>query len=239
MITASIVLFKENPKVLEKTISSFLNLDFNKKLYLINNHPTEKYTQYKDHNDIEFIDSEINLGFGKGHNLILNKIESEFHLLLNPDVSFSKETFEKLLKVFKNKNNLAFVTPKVLYPYGKEQVVCRKKPSFFNLIKRFIHNNSEYSSHELSQPFQPDFIHGCFMLFKTSYFKDLKGFDERFFLYMEDADICRRIINNELRFLYYPKVSIYHHLGKGSSKDLKLFFIHTLSAIKYFLKWGF
>ena len=239
IITASIVLFNENPEVLEQTISSFLNIKFNKKLYLINNHPSINYSQYENHKDIEYINTKINLGFGRGHNLVLNKIESEFHLVLNPDVGFSEEVIKTLLNVLKSKEDLTFITPKVLYPSGKEQVVCRKKPSFSNLLKRFIHKDSEYNSHKLSKPFQPDFIHGCFMLFKTNYFKDLKGFDERFFLYMEDADICRRIIHTKLKFLYYPEVSIIHHLGKGSSKNLKLFFIHTSSAIKYFLKWGF
>ena len=239
MITASIVLFKENPKILEQTINSFLSLEYNKKLYLINNHPSIRYSKYENHKDIEYINTNINLGFGRAHNLVLNKLESKHHLVLNPDVSFSKEAFEKLLNVFQNRNNLAFITPKVLYPNGKEQIVCRKKPSFPSLLKRFIYNNSEYNSRELSQTFQPDFIHGCFMLFKTNFFKNLKGFDERFFLYMEDADICRRAIHNKLTFLYYPEVSIIHHLGKGSSKNLKLFFIRTSSAIKYFLKWGF
>ena len=77
------------------------------------------------------------------------------------------------------------------------------------------------------------------MLFKTQGFKDLKGFDERYFLYMEDADLCKKISKNDKKALYYPKVEIIHHHQKGSSKNIKLFFYHVTSAIKYFLKWGF
>ena len=73
----------------------------------------------------------------------------------------------------------------------------------------------------------------------TLYLKILKGFDERFFLYMEDADICRRIYKSGKKILFYPKVEIIHQHQQGSSKNIKLFIIHASSAIKYFLKWGF
>ena len=77
------------------------------------------------------------------------------------------------------------------------------------------------------------------MLFKTEDFKTLEGFDERYFLYMEDADICRKIDLLGKKKLYYPKVKITHQHQRGSSKNIKLFFHHISSAIKYFLKWGF
>ena len=67
---------------------------------------------------------------------------------------------------------------------------------------------------------------------------ELSGFDERFFMYMEDVDICRRIDQHGKRKMYYPKVSIQHEFRKGSSKNLKLFFVHVSSAIKYYKKWG-
>ena len=143
------------------------------------------------------------------------------------------------------KPNVAFVTPKVLYPSIKPQYICRKHPTLFDLLNRkfkiskFQFLNREYRDRDLQEPFYPDFIHGCFMLFKTTDLKNLKGFDERFFLYMEDADICRRIDEIGKKKLYYPKVEIIHHHQQGSSKSLKLFIIHASSAIKYFLKWGF
>ncbi len=77
------------------------------------------------------------------------------------------------------------------------------------------------------------------MHFKTTDLQTLKGFDERFFLYMEDADICRRIYKSGKKILFYPKVEIIHQHQQGSSKSFKLFILHSVSAIKYFLKWGF
>ena len=140
---------------------------------------------------------------------------------------------------------VSFISPNVFYPNKQKQFICRKHPTFFELINRklqlskskIFHN--EYRNKNLEKPFYPEFIHGCFMLFKTEDFKTLEGFDERYFLYMEDADICRKIDLLGKKKLYYPKVKITHQHQRGSSKNIKLFFHHISSAIKYFLKWGF
>ena len=87
--------------------------------------------------------------------------------------------------------------------------------------------------------FFPDFVQGSFMLFKTKDLIDLKGFDQRYFMYMEDVDICRRIDLSGKKKLYFPKVEVTHTHRKGSSKKIRLFFIHMSSIIKYFMKWGF
>ena len=90
---------------------------------------------------------------------------------------------------------------------------------------------------DVSAPFYPDFMHGCFMLFKTDDFVNIRGFDERFFLYMEDADICRQLKMSGKEILYYPKEQITHVHRRGSSKNIKLFYFHLVSAIRYFRKW--
>jgi len=245
MITASIVLYNNDFEILKKTVNSFLNTSIRKKLYLIDNSNTNKLEVFFKSPEIEYLFVGKNIGFGAAHNLILNKISSNFHLILNPDIVFSPSIISSLIKVLHEKPNVAFVTPKVLYPSIKPQYICRKHPTLFDLLNRkfkiskFQFLNREYRDRDLQEPFYPDFIHGCFMLFKTTDLKNLRGFDERFFLYMEDADICRRIDEIGKKKLYYPKVEIIHHHQQGSSKSLKLFIIHTSSAIKYFLKWGF
>ena len=185
-----------------------------------------------------------NKGFGKAHNLVLNKINSDFHLILNPDVEFQSNVISNLIKVLLNEPKVSFITPKVLYPNKEIQFVCRKHPTFFDLINRKLKiskkniRKNEYQDQDLEHPFYPDFIHGCFMLFKTEDFKRLKGFDERYFLYMEDADMCRKIDDIGKKKLFYPKIEITHQHQKGSSKSVKLFLFHLSSAFKYFLKWG-
>ena len=244
MITASIVLFKENIETLKISVDSFLKTPLEKKLYLIDNSPIRVLEAHFKHSEIEYIFVGNNIGFGKAHNLVLNKINSDFHLILNPDVHFSPSVIPNLIKEMKSNADVSFITPKVVYPNKDNQFVCRKHPTFFDLINRKLKiskNNiskNEYQGQDLEKPFYPDFIHGCFMLFKTEDFIQLKGFDERYFLYMEDADMCRKIDNLGKKKLFYPKIEITHQHQKGSSKSIKLFFYHLSSAFKYFLKWG-
>ncbi|WP_026775575.1 glycosyltransferase family 2 protein [Polaribacter sp. Hel_I_88] len=245
MITAAIVLYNENLEILQKTIDSFLKTPLKKKLFLIDNSPSNILEKHFNNPEIEYFFVGENIGFGAAHNLVLNKIESDFHLILNPDVVFTSDVIPTLIKEISNLNDVSFITPKVVYPNKETQYVCRKHPTFFDLINRKLKISktqlfkNEYRNQNIEKPFYPEFIHGCFMLFKTKDFKLIKGFDERFFLYMEDADICRKIDNLGKKILYYPKVEIVHHHQQGSSKSIKLFFRHTSSAIKYFLKWGF
>jgi len=244
MVTASIVIYKEGLKTLKTTIDSFLNTPLEKKLYLIDNSPKNEFEYKFKHQDIHYVFVGKNIGFGSAHNLVLGKIDSDFHLILNPDVSFSKEVIPNLIHQFTKEENTSLVAPKVIYPNGKPQFICRKHPTLFDLINRKLKlsqkqiSKREYRNQDLTKPFYPDFIHGCFMLFRTQDFINLKGFDERYFLYMEDADICRRIDIIGKKMLYFPEVEIVHQYQKGSSTNVKLFFYHLNSAIKYFLKWG-
>ena len=244
MVTASIVLYNEDLDLLRKTISSFLKIPQEKKLYLIDNSKQSGIQKYFTQSEIEYIFVGENIGFGKAHNLILDKITSNYHLILNPDVKFNSDVITILIEKHSEFKDVSFITPKVIYPNAEKQYVCRKNPTLYDLLNRKLKfskialENKEYRNLDLNMPFSPEFIHGCFMFFKTEDFKKLRGFDERFFLYMEDADICREIYKRNKKILYFPGVEIIHQHQRGSRKNLKLFFYHITSAFKYFLKWG-
>lgn len=244
-ISASIVLYKDNLSTLQKTIDSFLKTSIKKKLFLIDNNPTDALRNNFKDLEIDYYFVGKNIGFGKGHNVVLDKIDSAYHLILNPDVVFSSDVISALIQEIELHKNVSFISPKVMYPNGNDQFICRKHPTISDLINRRLKFSkdkiykNEYQNKDLAQSFYPEFIHGCFMLFKTEDFKSIKGFDKRYFLYMEDADICRMIATSGKEILYFPAVEIIHQHQKGSSKSIKLFFYHLSSAIKYFLKWGF
>ncbi|WP_088324534.1 glycosyltransferase family 2 protein [Polaribacter tangerinus] len=239
-LSATIVLYKEPYSILKETITSFLNLPFSKQLYLVDNSPTDQLKECFKQPDIRYFHMNKNVGFGKGHNFMIDKLDANYHLILNPDISFSTDIISPLINALEEDVDLAFITPKVLYPNKSEQTVCRNHPSFWKLIlRKFSKTKSSNQYISVNNKLYPEFVHGCFMLFRTEHFIRLNGFDERYFLYMEDADICRKIDRVGLKKMYYPEVEIIHHHKKSSSKNVKLFFIHTSSAIKYFLKWGF
>ncbi len=97
MITASIVLFNNDFDILKKTVNSFLNTSIKKKLYLIDNSNSNKLEAFFKSPEIEYLFVGRNIGFGAAHNLVLNKITSNFHLILNPDVVFSPEVISSLI----------------------------------------------------------------------------------------------------------------------------------------------
>lgn len=86
------------------------------------------------------------------------------------------------------------------------------------------------------KPFEVEYATGCFMFFRTEIFKQLKGFDEHIFLYLEDADITRRV-NQISKTIFYPYNYVIHDWQRGAHKNLKLMWINVKSAIWYFWKW--
>ena len=243
-LTCCVVIFNEDMAVLKTTIDGFLSIPFSKKMFLIDNSSTQNFL-LADNEEIEYIKNNQNVGFGRAHNQILEQIKgkSEYHLVLNPDVEFDGGIFKKLFSVLENDDEIAMISPKVLNSDGSLQFTCRKNPTIKGMISRRLGVNKnyvedrEYRNIDLNKPFTPKFIHGCFMLFKTKDFIALGGFDSRYFLYLEDADLCREIIKNDKKILYFPEVQIKHLHRKGSSKRLKLLFYHITSAYKYFNKW--
>lgn len=245
-ITACIVLYNENINDLENAVNSFLNIsNFTKHLFLVDNSPQLNIPlSLKKHPDITYIFNNKNLGFAKAQNIVSDKIKnSKYHLVLNPDVTFEPKIIQHLVEKLRSESNLAMITPKIQFPNGKHQYNVRKYPTFFDLIIRKLNiyksrvYDQEYRNKDLDKPFFPEAIHGCFMLFKTEDFIALNGFDERYFLYMEDIDICKKVDQIGKEKLYYPKVKVSHVLKQGSSKNIKLFLYHLSSAFKYFVKW--
>ncbi|QOD59669.1 glycosyltransferase [Polaribacter haliotis] len=249
-ITVSIVLYNENIEELTKTVNCFLNISLNKKLYLIDNTPKKKFQNVFKNEEISYIATGKNIGFGAGHNVVINKIKevSNYHLILNPDVFFKPDVIPSLIKELESKKELAMIAPKVLFPDGKHQYSCRRYPLISELLaRRFIFLKplfkeaifkGTYRDKDLNKPFFAEYITGCFHLYKTRDFIKLNGFDERYFLYMEDVDICKKIDVLGKKKMYFPSIEITHVLKQGSSKNISLFLRHTSSAIKYFSKWG-
>ena len=104
-------------------------------------------------------------------------------------------------------------------------------------IRRRI--DHRYEMYDLSQevPSEVPSLSGCFLLAKSSALHAVGGFDERFFMYMEDVDLVRRLASIG-KVVYFPNVSVIHEYGKGSYRNPKLLRYHLNSAVKYFNKWG-
>ena len=237
------MLYEEDLQTLAQAIRSFLEVPLSKKLYIVDNSPSRSEHELFTHAEIDYKHVGRNCGFGAAHNSVIPAVKgvSKFHLVLNPDVCFRPTIFKNLVKQLEEHSNVSLVCPSVVYPSGEAQVICRMEPSVRELIARRVGIFKKYLTsrqyHKRTEPFSPDFMHGCFMLFKTVDFVGIGGFDERYFLYMEDADICRKLKQSGKEILYYPKEQITHIHRRGSSKSFKLFYFHAISALRYFIKW--
>ena len=193
-----------------------------------------------------------NIGFGAGHNVALKFLDSSacpYHIILNPDIKFDGSRLERLIEVMELQPDIGLLMPKVVYPDGRNQYLCKLLPTPADLLlRRFLprrfsslarKRTARYELHSLdyNAPAYVPSLSGCFMLLRMSVLKAVGGFDERFFLYMEDVDLCRRI-STVSRLLYWPGVTVEHTHQMGSYRSKKLLFLHIRSAIQYFNKWG-
>ena len=251
-ITASIVIYKNDLGLLRRAVSSFLDSTHEATLYLIDNSPTNDASVLFRHERIKYIFNNKNVGFGAGHNLALKEIlksnASAYHVVLNPDVYFEKEVMTKLFKYIDAHPTIGLIMPKVLYPDGTLQPLCKLLPSPFTLFSRrflqFYPSWSNRLNHWYEMHFSGydkimdvPFLSGCFMFLRTDALREVGLFDERIFLYTEDTDLTRRI-HRHYRTVFFPEAIIYHYNQRGSYRNAVKLMHHISSAITYFNKWG-
>ncbi len=247
-LTGSIVLYKNHSHELELAINSFIASSIPKKLYLIDNSASKPRVASSD--VTTYIYNYSNLGFGSGHNIALSlsqKDNAPYHLVMNPDVSFDPATLDILVQFMDDHPDVGLVMPKILYPDGTLQHLCKLLPTPVDLIgRRFFpflpwcqRRNEIYELRftDYNKTITVPFLSGSFMLLRRQAVQEVGSFDERFFLYMEDADLCRRI-GAKYKTVYFPQAQIYHTYSKASYHKIHIMYQHIKSAILYFNKWG-
>jgi len=248
-LSASIVVYKNDPAVLSRTLESFLKSSLSGELTVIDNSPQDTVRSTCQRFGVDYIFNGENLGFGKAHNQVLsqNLDRSLYHLVLNPDVYFQPDVLEKLFMFMEEHPRTGLVMPRVLYPDGRLQMLCKLLPTPLNLAtRRFfpfrnwtkkMNDTYELKESGYNQLMNVPFLSGCFMFMRTEALKKTGIFDERFFLYAEDTDLSRRI-HLQFKTMFYPFAEIHHIHTRGSYKDATLTVHNLVSAVKYFRKWG-
>lgn len=251
-ITASIVLYKHKFEEIADLVGC-LSADPHIMRWVVVDNGSSKDIRYR----VEtlggiYIDSGQNLGFGRGHNLAIRHLEESattYHLILNPDITFVGNVLEKLTDVMDANPDVGLVMPKILYPDGSNQYLCKLLPAPIDLVlRRFAPkilkhaarnriDSYELRSFDYETPAYVPSLSGCFMFARRSALEAIGGFDERFFLYMEDVDLCRRMAEVS-KLLYWPDVKITHVHQMGSYKSLRVLWLHIRAAVSYFNKWG-
>lgn len=244
-IIVSIVIYQHSYADLKLTLDSLFLSPLIHKIILIDNDQSDWAVNF-NHEKIIYLKTNGNYGFGYGHNHAIKKYakESDYFLICNPDIWFEQKEFEKFIRFVKSRSEGLFI-PKITYPNGENQYSARLLPSPINLFaRRFTSKfadklDQQYllKNFDLNKEFFSPSISGCFMLFRSSVLIKLGGFDERFFLYMEDIDISRRCAK-KYGAIYYPLAKVIHQHNQESYRNSSLLKIHLKSAFFYFNKWG-
>ena len=185
---------------------------------------------------IKVIHNQYPKGFGSNHNSAFEKAQGNYFCVLNPDVRLRNNPFEILLQEL-NKNSGAIIAPIVLNPDLTTEDSVRHFPTIQSLVKKlFKQYDGIYVFSENSSTQAVDWVGGMFMLFKSCDFSAVGRFDEKFFLYYEDVDICARLWKSRKKVLVCPKVSIIHDAQRQSRKNLRYMKWHLNSMARYFWK---
>ena len=179
-----------------------------------------------------FISNSENLGFGKAHNLVLKQAKTEYILILNPDTEIKKKVLSCIVDFLEENPDVGAASSKVLLDNGKLDWASHR--GFPTPLAAFLYyvlgNDSLYhlTKKDLTKTHQVDAISGAFFLTRKSVLEKVGFFDEDFFMYGEDLDLCYRIKEVGLKVMYFPEVSIIHH--KGISSGLKTHSQKTTTA---------
>jgi len=248
-LTISIVTFN-NEKTIKKCVESIFDhmdsrLSF--KLYIIDNKSTDNTLNIiRNISDkIIIIENNKNIGFGAGHNKVLGSLDSRYHLVVNPDITIENNCIYEMAEFMDKNKDIGLLSPKIKFPDGRMQYLCKRNPTFFDLFIRFLlpmffkkrQYHFEMRETGYDKEFEIEYASGCFMFFRAEIFQQINGFDERFFLYLEDADITRRV-NQISKTVFYPYNYMIHEWQRGTHNNLKLMWIDMQSALYYFRKWG-
>lgn len=238
-------------KTIESLFSSAQGIDFEG--FVINNMVDEATTAWltESFSSVAVIQNQVPRGFADNINRFIQSHPNfDHYLLLNPDVVCLPGMIETLLSAMEANPEIGIAGPQLLNPDGSVQPNRRRFATLFVLVLRILHLDAIFKSipatdHYLMQdtqfsgPTEVDWITGAVLLLRKKALDQVGLFDERFFLYFEDEDLCARMWRKGWEVVYIPQAKAYHvHIAAGRNKPFsKASFAHIASAIKMFIKY--
>lgn len=197
--------------------------------------------------DFTFIKSEENLGFAKGNNLALSHAKGDFIFFLNPDTEIQDHSLEKLHQYLHQNPKVGIVAPKLVYGNGTIQRSKRPFYSFWGslfdnrfmnpIIARypFITKMMPFISNH-SESGRADWIKGAAFLMRGDLARKLNGFDEQFWIYGEEMDLCKQVWNSGFEVHYLSEAVIVHFEGQSTRQSSQKMFIQNYKSLYLYLK---
>lgn len=259
LLSVAIVVYRPDLDELTTTIDSLrtaiqtASLSSFRLLLIDNTPPTEggidAIKKIATHCGASLFTGHGNVGFGRAHNMALPFV-GRYHLVLNPDVRLDPDSVRCALAFMDDHPDCGLLTPTAIWPDGTPQYLCKRYPSLLDLalrgfaptwLKRLF--DDRLARYEMRAEIRdevlwdPPIASGCFMFLRGALFREIRGFDHRYFLYFEDFDLSLRV-SRKLRTAYVPTVRIMHLGGHAAQKGIRHVWLFCRSAWTFFNAHG-
>lgn len=214
-------------------------------------HPGEPVDQLQAGADC-FLTNRDNPGYGRAVNRLVVRLGqlAPYIGILNTDLSWQQGTFEQLVGWLQQHPQVSLAVPQILDEAGTPQQLCKQHPTVLGLFSRrflpgwlkpnWLKRYDRWyvmADQNYQEVFEAPYLSGCCMLIRSEAFSRAGGFDERYFLYLEDADITRSLARDG-QCVHLPVAGVVHGWGRGNYRNLGLMAVNLTSAWHYFRKWG-
>jgi N-acetylglucosaminyl-diphospho-decaprenol L-rhamnosyltransferase len=235
LVTVSVVSHRQNRLVNQLVGDIDREAKTALELVLTENAPDSARLVRSDSFPTAHIANERPKGFGANHNAAFRYCRTPFFCVLNPDVRLDSDPFPELIRVL-SERNAGSVGPLIRNPEGSVEDSARRFPTPSILLGKLFSGQAGPDYPADRGAIEVDWIAGMFMLFRSDAYQALGGFDERYFLYYEDVDFCRRMRQRRLAVVYDPRVEVIHDAQRASRRNPRLAFHHLMSMARYFAK---
>ncbi len=172
-------------------------------------------------------------GFGANHNAAFQRCRTPYFCVVNPDVRLNMDPFPALLWALEARAKAGAAGPQVCDPDGNTEDSARRFPTVLRLLRKLLPGARGLDYPAAGGPTAVDWVAGMFMVFRSEAFRAAEGFDERFFLYYEDVDICRRLGLFGYETVYVPEATVIHDARRESRRNPRRMATHAASLLRY------
>lgn len=255
-----VILNYNNREVALNCLDSIKQADFsrlNREIILVDNDSDDGLVELVaiKHPDVKIVKNKKNIGMGAGNNIGIKEAKGKYVVIMNPDTVASKEVFRKMYDLMESDGKIGIAGPKQYYPDKTIQDSCYRWHGLLTPLYRRTPLGRLTIAEKDSERFlmkdvdkekkqEVDWLLGSFIFCRAEALRQVSGFDEGFFLYFEDTDLCRRLHNAGWKIVFYPQAEIVHNHSRLSAQNpWYKFFIsrpgreHFKSWIYYLIKW--
>ena len=171
-------------------------------------------------------------GFGANHNAAFAAAAGGYFCVLNPDIRMTMDPFPPLIEALAD-GRIGVAAPRIVSPEGRTEDSARRFPTLGTIVRKAFTRAPRHDYEIAGAPFHPEWVAGMFMLFRSAVYREIGGFDERYFLYYEDVDLCLRLRRQGYDVVLDPRATALHDARRASHRDVTHLLWHGRSLIRY------